>query len=119
MQRRSFLATAAAPLGQAVLNRSSRRSPAGPARRQRGILLRVRVPDALRVPDGLGWQPRTWRDVPPAPFAVDYRFYGPTSLAECRKLAKQHNQEQLQLGVCSWMIVVATDGRLASVKGGA
>lgn len=110
MQRRSFLATAAAPLGQAVLNRSRRRSPAGTAHRQRGVLMRVRPID---------WQPTSWRDVPPAPFAVDYRFYGPTSLAECRKLAKRHNQEQLRLGVRSWMMVVATDGRLASAKGGA
>jgi hypothetical protein len=70
------------------------------------VLLRV------RLSNGDGWYPKTWRDVPTAPFTVCQTVDVGHSLAACRIAAKQFNQHQLKAGVCSCLIVVATDGRL-------
>jgi hypothetical protein len=128
MKRRHFLAAAAAagstaaavsagPLAGHVAHAAlPHRRPPSPAagrgrssgtHRPRGTLLRVRLSD---VPTG--WRPKSWRDVPPAPFAVCQTVAG-QSLAACRLAAKRHNQEQLRTGVCSWLVVATTDGRFA------
>lgn len=120
MRRRTLLV---APLA-ALLPAGKSKSTAGklkraPRPRCRGILMHVRLP--------AGYRPTSWRDVPPT-FEV-IKLYRPEhsslgdcweSLGVCRYIAKRANKAWLRRGADRWLIVIATDGRLArQTKGGA
>jgi hypothetical protein len=109
MQRRSFMAAVASAIP--LSSRPTDPWPSGNKRkspRQRGFAAQIIMPK--------GWAPKSWRDVPKGAFTVDY-VYDPAPLAKCRAIAKTFNLDSLKLGSRLWVIVIATDGRLA--KGGA
>lgn len=117
MQRRSFMAAAAAPLAghlHRVLTMPPRPRRRHRPRRQCAILLLVTPP--------ANWQPTSWRDVPPASSGSPVLIvdsYAPTAIGICRSAAKKHNQRQAREGrISTWAVVAANDGRFHQGKEG-
>jgi hypothetical protein len=107
MQRRQFFLVTSGALTAPLAAHVARAKASRPARpRCRGTLLMLTPP--------AGWQPRSWRDVPPPPFAVvrTVAAAGGGSLAACRVIAKAYNLRQIE-APATWLLVAATDGRLA------
>ncbi|HVX16244.1 MAG TPA: hypothetical protein VHC22_33970 [Pirellulales bacterium] len=107
MERR-FIAAAAVALAPVAPPPSAIDRTAERAEPQVAVLL-------LLVPP-FGWQPKSWREVPPA--TEDFSFsvvdvQEPHAAGICRHVAKRHNVDQMRNvdGPKTWAVVAITNGR--------